>query len=238
MIKSKNTDDDDEDDEDEKEKQRKKSKAFESMNQTPSVKSFLSNIPAPKNSMALGALSSSSGTGRRSILEADVPVSNSNESSVILNADKSVDDTSNVNYESHGGGYAASDTLNFLGSTTEDYAYDSHGNGFNGTSNLGSASENYANYGSYDVSYPEYGYNYEQYENKWIDRSSTTEMTTAAESVGRGFGKRGRNDVPQDIIEVKQDELIKNRPREDQAKLTGIAFGPSYQVFMCCHSAC
>ncbi|EPS59735.1 hypothetical protein M569_15073, partial [Genlisea aurea] len=43
-------------------------------------------------------------------------------------------------------------------------------------------------------------------------------------------GKRGRKDAfPTTIIEVKQEELMKNRPREDQSKLTGIAFGPSYQ---------
>ncbi|KAE9602443.1 putative proline-rich protein PRCC [Lupinus albus] len=41
--------------------------------------------------------------------------------------------------------------------------------------------------------------------------------------------KRGRNEIPIEVIEVKQEELIKNRPREDQVKLTGVAFGPSYQ---------
>ncbi|KAF6148092.1 hypothetical protein GIB67_024267, partial [Kingdonia uniflora] len=33
----------------------------------------------------------------------------------------------------------------------------------------------------------------------------------------------------EDIVEVKQNELMKNRSKEDHAKLTGIAFGPSYQ---------
>ncbi|CAH1413922.1 unnamed protein product [Lactuca virosa] len=42
-------------------------------------------------------------------------------------------------------------------------------------------------------------------------------------------GKRGRNEILHEIIEVSQDELMKNRPREDQVKSTGIAFGPSYQ---------
>lgn len=63
-----------------------------------------------------------------------------------------------------------------------------------------------------------------------------------SESAGSSFGKveersfgkveerkRGRNQIPSNVIEVKQDELMGNRPREDQAKLTGIAFGPSYQ---------
>jgi proline-rich protein PRCC len=48
--------------------------------------------------------------------------------------------------------------------------------------------------------------------------------------MGRIGGKRGRRDVPMEILEVNQAELMKNRPREDKSKLTGLAFGPSYQV--------
>lgn len=33
-----------------------------------------------------------------------------------------------------------------------------------------------------------------------------------------------------EILEVNQAELMKNRPREDKSKLTGLAFGPSYQA--------
>ncbi|KAF6165706.1 hypothetical protein GIB67_012603 [Kingdonia uniflora] len=44
-----------------------------------------------------------------------------------------------------------------------------------------------------------------------------------------GIGKRRKDVIPDDIVEVKQDELMKNRSKEDHAKLTGIAFGPSYQ---------
>ncbi|KAF0906144.1 hypothetical protein E2562_009134 [Oryza meyeriana var. granulata] len=47
--------------------------------------------------------------------------------------------------------------------------------------------------------------------------------------VGRIGGKRGRSDMPAEILEVNQAELMKNRPREDKSKLTGMAFGPSYQ---------
>jgi len=32
------------------------------------------------------------------------------------------------------------------------------------------------------------------------------------------------------ILEVDQVELMKNRPQQDKSKLTGLAFGPSYQV--------
>ncbi|PSR86291.1 Proline-rich protein like [Actinidia chinensis var. chinensis] len=56
-----------------------------------------------------------------------------------------------------------------------------------------------------------------------------SDIAATAEVTVKLPGKRGRNDIPQEIVEVKQDELIKNRPREDQARLTGIAFGPSYQ---------
>ncbi|OEL26373.1 hypothetical protein BAE44_0012606 [Dichanthelium oligosanthes] len=47
--------------------------------------------------------------------------------------------------------------------------------------------------------------------------------------MGRIGGKRGRNDMPAQILEVNQAELMKNRPKQDTSKLTGLAFGPSYQ---------
>uniref|UniRef100_A0A0A9G885 Proline-rich protein PRCC n=1 Tax=Arundo donax TaxID=35708 RepID=A0A0A9G885_ARUDO len=47
--------------------------------------------------------------------------------------------------------------------------------------------------------------------------------------MGRIGGKRGRNDTPTEILEVNQAELMKNRPKQDKSKLTGLAFGPSYQ---------
>ncbi|KAF6172444.1 hypothetical protein GIB67_006957 [Kingdonia uniflora] len=45
-----------------------------------------------------------------------------------------------------------------------------------------------------------------------------------------GIGKRRKDVIPDDIVEVKQEELMKNRSKEDHAKLTGISFAPSYQV--------
>ncbi|KAK1353104.1 Proline-rich protein PRCC [Heracleum sosnowskyi] len=198
-------DDDDEDDDIEKAKQRKISESTNSLKNS-SFKSISSVIPAPKNSMSLGgSSSSSSGTARRSILEADAPPSaasnNGNVSTQPLN------DHAYANY---------------------DTAYADYGPGYNDASNLAPAMDNYA---TYDVTYPDYDTNYDQqYENKWIDKSNTTEAPTMpVEIMGRNSGKRGRNDFPSEMIEVKQDELMKNRPREDTAKLTGIAFGPSYQ---------
>jgi proline-rich protein PRCC len=87
-------------------------------------------------------------------------------------------------------------------------------------------------YGGYE-SYGGYG-DSGQYGSNWDDRSVAAVAETgsggAAESALRMMGKRRRNEIPTEIIEVKQDELIKNRPREDQVKSTGIAFGPAYQV--------
>lgn len=83
------------------------------------------------------------------------------------------------------------------------------------------------NYGSY--------VGYGGYEGNWGDGSmatNTSEASSVREGVGVVMGKRGRNEIPTDIIEVKQDELMSNRPREDQTRLTGIAFGPSYQVLI------
>lgn len=52
------------------------------------------------------------------------------------------------------------------------------------------------------------------------------------ENVVRIPEKKRRNEVPPEILEVEQEALIKNRPRQNQVKLTGIASGPLYQV---CH---
>ncbi|RVW16193.1 hypothetical protein CK203_074314 [Vitis vinifera] len=88
----------------------------------------------------------------------------------------------------------------------------------------------YEGYGSYG-NYGGYGH----YENNWGDGSAAALPEVAGtESAVRVPGKRGRTEVPVEIVEVKQDELIKNRPREDQVKLTGIAFGPSYQFRGAC----
>lgn len=82
------------------------------------------------------------------------------------------------------------------------------------------------NYESYDY-YGNYDYN-----SNWGGGSAEvpqSSMFGVGESVMKVPGKRGRNEIPQEIVEVTQDELTKNRPREDQVKMTGIAFGPSYQ---------
>lgn len=231
----------DDDEDDYKVKQAEKLQSLDSINNSMSFKSISSVIPAPKNSMSLGSLSSaSSGTARRSILEAHAPSTHTSTHGNL--STKSLDHTtlnhnqSYTNYDtSTAYNAAAVDTSNVV-PPSNDYAnydatYADYTTAYNDASNLAPATDNYA---TYDVTYPAYDTNYvQQYENKWIDKSNTTTTQTTTsmpiEIMGRSSGKRGRNDFPQEMIEVKQDELMKNRPREDQSKLTGIAFGPSYQ---------
>eukprot|EP00257_Ricinus_communis_P027239 XP_025014653.1 uncharacterized protein LOC8279551 isoform X2 [Ricinus communis] len=202
-----------EEDEDEKEKEmeRKQHKEFESMPQSSSVKSFLSSIPAPKNSSNFGALPSAAGSGRKSIIGIEKePVKSSpgTDDDQNMGNNEPVCHQNDENY----GGYQLGINDDNMGQNVVDVSYESYGS--------------YENYGDYY---------HGQYGNNLEDGSSAEtampEITWPSEGAnlrvpGR---KRGRNEIPTEIIEVKQDELTKNRPREDQVKLTGIAFGPSYQ---------
>ncbi|XP_071716444.1 uncharacterized protein [Rutidosis leptorrhynchoides] len=231
-------DDDDDDDEDDIKEQPKKDNTLP---QAPSVKSFLSSIPAPRNSGSLGSLPSASGTGRRSILESEVPaLSNSNSGKETVSK-SSVDqvqydnNSSNVNYDNS---YVEYTNAN-VSETNVDYANYDYGN-YGGYENVvGTDNSSYgpaAPVSDDHVSYSGYeGYSdYTQYESKWVDRSGGNvgpeiPVTDVIQNAARVPGKRGRNEIPQEVIEVSQDELMKNRPREDQVKATGIAFGPAYQ---------
>lgn len=42
-------------------------------------------------------------------------------------------------------------------------------------------------------------------------------------------GGRKAIDMGSDVIEIKQEQLMGNKPRQDQVNLTGIAFGPAYK---------
>ncbi|XP_057820446.2 uncharacterized protein LOC131033285 [Cryptomeria japonica] len=42
-------------------------------------------------------------------------------------------------------------------------------------------------------------------------------------------GGRKAFEIGSDVIEIKQEQLMGNKPRQDQVNLTGIAFGPSYK---------
>lgn len=218
-------DEDEDEDQDEKEKQRKSSESFA---QTSSVKSFLSSIPAPKNSTTLGVLGS--GSGRRSTIEADVPVpdpASSNE--VLVNSNTGHSDSQQVDGPSQHNAIAGDytnwnaqgyvDHEGYAGYCTDEASDYSH------------AAPPNVNYADYDCNYGTYT-GHEQYGHNWTDGSSATAVSAITHTSEAAFGlpgKRGRSDAPQNIVEVNQDELMKNRPREDQTRLTGIAFGPTYQ---------
>ncbi|GKV00307.1 hypothetical protein SLEP1_g13019 [Rubroshorea leprosula] len=243
IIPTPNKFEDDEDDEDDEEEERRRRRESESSRQGPSVTSFLSSIPAPKNSVTLGVLPSS-GSGRRSIIETEVPASSSssfkaeNESGtdhkVVNYASTNLNSENNVNYSN----YESSIDQN-TGSSVDNAGYGNYESGFSQNvdySGYGSYQPSAdQNVGSYDAasygSYEGYVSNYGQSENNWVDGSAAmVPETIGVSDIGMQLPrKRGRNELPTEIVEVKQDELMKNRPREDQVKLTGIAFGPSYQ---------
>ena len=200
-IKSTDLDDDD-DDEEEQEKERNRRRESESLAQAPSVKSFLSSIPAPKNSTTLG-VQSSSGSGRRAIVDTEAPATAPPVSAV---DDESGNDANYVNYESQNvGDYY----VNYDGYANYQMGSDQNAN-FDGQSQYGTSGGGDSS--NYDANY------------------KADYLSGIAQSEISVLGKRGRKEIPADIVEVKQDELMKNRPREDQVKSTGIAFGPSYQV--------
>ncbi|PON55991.1 Proline-rich protein PRCC [Parasponia andersonii] len=238
-VNSREIDDDDE--EKEKEREIKRRRGSESSSQTSSAKFFLSTLPAAKNSATLGALPSS-GSGRRAVVETELSASNSGASA----AEKgSVVDTSGGNDGNLNNSVSFQSGFDQNAGNNANYSYESYelgadqnaGNysyyenynpgfvqsGSVGETGLGTSSEDGSSYGSYG--------DYGQYGNNWVDESvaAVPENSGVSHSGFKVSGKIGRNDIPSEIIEVKQDELIKNRPREDQVKLTGIAFGPSYQ---------
>lgn len=218
--------DDDDHEVDEEEEERNRRRKLESSTQAPSVKSFLSTIPAPRNTATLG-VQSSSGSGRRSIIETDAPApapapvpapvpelpasSSAGEESVDQNA---------AGYENYQYGTEQYDSYGNYSWGTEPEAGAVYGN--NG------GDDAYANYAAYG----DQGQG--QYESNWIDRSVPPEASGVSDTTVIFPSKRRRNEIPTEVIEVKQDELMKNRPREDQAKITGIAFGPSYMVLFTC----
>ncbi|PPS04581.1 hypothetical protein GOBAR_AA16074 [Gossypium barbadense] len=239
----------DSDDDEEEEKERPKRGESETLAQGPSVKSFLSSIPAPRNSTTLG-VAPSSGSGRRSII--DTQVIPTLTSSTFEDKKEASIDNNAPNYSNYewGSDVNAGTTVGYNNYVNYDQSSvdQNSGNYGNNDQNIGSYA-NYADYSSYQSSsdpniggvdaatsygsYESYGNYHVQYENNWGDGSTTASMlpeTTGIADFGVKIkGKRGRNDLPVEIVEVKQDDLTKNRPREDQVKMTGIAFGPSYQ---------
>jgi len=125
------------------------------------------------------------------------------------------------------------------GELQERSSFEEYGNytleqGVSGYENYGGYDGNWAASGSvdssYGTSYESGGGNYGSYASNWSNGGAAAMAAPAVPEMERIIGKRGRNEIPAEIVEVNQAELIKNRPREDQVKLTGIAFGPAYQV--------
>ena len=221
LSKDEDDDEDDEEVEEEREKKRRRQLA-----QDTSVKSFLSSMPVPKNSAAStlgGGAAPSSGSGRRSIIETETsePAASGSDASGV-NSEVSYDSNVGNNQGNWDyGSYAYSDEVAVAGD------------------------QSYAGCGGYSAYVSSGGYdnfgNYVHCDAGWHDASAgavAPDASGAMASVTSGSveslvsvdGKRRKGQVPTEIVEVKQEELIKNRPREDHSKLTGIAFGPSYQV--------
>ncbi|KAJ0984176.1 hypothetical protein J5N97_002532 [Dioscorea zingiberensis] len=189
----------DEDDEDEEIER----KPVEASSLNPS-RGLASLLPPPKNSLCL-APNPSAASSRRSVLEADAPS------------------------RKHEG----------LGSREEEVSggFESYDNVAG--ENIGFTSTSTSEASTWDPSYGGGGEEYGGYVGEWNDGSYAGNWYEGNEVVpaplpevpefSRIVGKRGRSEIPADIVEVKQDELMKNRPRADQVKMTGIAFGPSYQ---------
>ncbi|CAL9223603.1 unnamed protein product [Arabidopsis halleri] len=198
---------DDEEDDEEEEKARKKRKQMESASAShdSSVRSFLSAMPAPKSSQTLGALPSlGSGSGRRSNLETETTAI------AIPQTDSGSNDQQNQSYESLSHSYIETEHIAGVDN------YYAAGYGGYETNPSGSVGYDGSSYGG----------------NTWNGGGfeATTGLPEAVVAMDSGArrGRRGRNQMPE-IVEVKQDELMKNRPRVDQVKSTGIAFGPAYQ---------
>ncbi|VVA28258.1 PREDICTED: proline-rich [Prunus dulcis] len=234
---------DDEDDDDDEEEERRRQKASESSAQTSSGK-FIFSLPAPRYSATLGA-SSGLGSGRRAILETESVGSKVKSDAGVdqngasyENHQSSIDQNA-VNYESYGGYETYQSGIDQNAVNYESYGgYESNQSGIDQNVDVevqlqaGISGSDASNYGSYDVYGSNAGYcGYGQYGNDWVGGSETAALAIPGTDVSaiKVSKKRGRNEVPTEIVEVKQDELMKNRPREDQAKSTGIAFGPSYQ---------
>ncbi|XP_020526754.1 cell wall protein RBR3 isoform X2 [Amborella trichopoda] len=173
-------------------------------------------LPPPKNTLGLAPLGNS--TQRRSMIETEAPAPDKNATNVGLSSDNS---TTNM-------GFSSDNSTTNMGFSSESLNYASEA--------YGSQETGYPNWVSYEQgseysSGEYYAGNYENYRNNgsgvanWADN----QPESLVENVSKLERKRGRNEIPLNVIEVKQDQLISKRPREDQVNLTGIAFGPAYQ---------
>lgn len=219
----------DDDDEDERHDEDRKRRDDSEKPQSSTAKSFLSGVlPAPKHSATLGVLPTS-GSGRRSIIDTQVSAS---DSEGYRTDNDGVLDQSTGSYGKHDNSASYQQYDNYGNYQNAGYGYHTGFDQNVGVSGpLGPSQASVADTstdGNYDgyASYVDYG----QYGNDGVTDGSVAAVPEEPSGFRATTGKKKRNEIPTEIVEVKQDELMKNRPREDQAKLTGIAFGPTYQV--------
>lgn len=221
---------------DEGDKDRQTKKGKESTSGAPAF-----SLPAPRFSNSFGTL----GGGRKSMFETVVSEGKDVDKPNLGPAVENVGDQSNFD-----GGYGYS--RHAVGNGDESNAY--YGGYVADPSNAeipsyDYSSVNYTNAGEYGAGdgseTVDYSYgnvqpvDYTSASNSYVDYANNQQYLTAMPEVSDVISdfklpmKRGRKEAMPQIIEVKQDELVKNRPREDQAKTTG-AFGPAYQVTFIC----
>ncbi|KAF3794557.1 hypothetical protein EJ110_NYTH07104 [Nymphaea thermarum] len=204
--------DDDDDDEDERQSKIPRKKEADSSSNISSFSNLSALLPPPKQSLGTSSFS------RRSVIETDrsenrVEERASSNAEASLNADVPLQDS----YPEHGVEYP-------------NWGYGGDACGMDGDAGgmSGDVTQYQGNYGEYGTQ--QYWDGNSGYGN-WADGSSSVgdQSESLVASINEIERKRGRNEIPANVIEVKQDQLMSNRPRQDQVKLTGIAFGPSHQ---------
>ncbi|KAL0902833.1 hypothetical protein M5K25_028500 [Dendrobium thyrsiflorum] len=219
-------------DDDEEEEKGRKVRKDTSSSSTP--KALSSMLPAPKNSLCI-APAPSFGASRRSSLQTDDPSANCPQGSKTEHEVGSF-----ASYSEYGAEQGMAVGYEACGSYSAEQGFNDYENYKNDDGNWSSGVVNPAAVSSVDATYASparigweqenaNSFGYRSYMDGWSNVSSGA-TTSEIPDIGRIAGKRGRTDIPTEIVEVKQDELMKNRPRDDQIKSTGIAFGPAYQA--------
>ncbi|XP_020687192.1 proline-rich receptor-like protein kinase PERK12 isoform X2 [Dendrobium catenatum] len=239
MLKSLDPDDDDE------EEKGRKVRKDTSSSSTP--KALSSMLPAPKNSLCI-APAQSFGASRKSSLQTDDPASRRSSlqtddpSANCPQGSKTEHEVGSfASYSEYGAEQGMAVGYEACASFSAEQGVSDYENFKNDDGNWSSGVVNPAAVSSADATYASIpatvgweqdngdSSGHRSYMDSWSNASSGA-TTSEIPDIGRIAGKRGRTAIPTEIVEVKQDELMKNRPREDQIKSTGIAFGPAYQA--------
>lgn len=214
----------DDEDEDEEERKPGKDSSDRAAVAEAGPKGLSLMLPAPKNSLGFAPTAAS----RRSAFDSKLSATSKVETLETRQESSTFDSYGSSKAESFGG--EGQQQLQQENGNFEDY----------GSYPLEQGVSGYENYGSYEGDWSANGlvdsdnassYQSGGYENYVSYGGYTAEGNAASvPEMERIMGKRRRNEIPTEIVEVNQAELMKNRPREDQVKATGIAFGPAYQA--------